>query len=212
LPAGTLVALAATDSAGTYLLELGDSVADLTIGVVGPVLVNAEGKADARRSFRTPGVIRIAPQRGTLGIEFTPASGSRHLFSQALPANGLDLIRIDRYESTSGTDLDEKSTILAGHVAIGQSAPRDLAPGEEVRAAGVRGELTSVWLDGDHLELALRGSVERFSTGAADTRKDLTPSLLTWLAADHPQWLALAAASYAGIIALILAVPLKRSK
>jgi hypothetical protein len=37
LPAGTTVALSGTDSAGTYLLELGDSVPDLTIGVAGPV-------------------------------------------------------------------------------------------------------------------------------------------------------------------------------
>lgn len=212
LPAGTLVALAATDSPGTYLLELGDSLHDLTIGVVGPVTVTSQDEADTRLNFKSPGTIRIAPEPGTLGIEFKPISGERRLFTQQLPAQGLDLIRVDRFESASGTDLDEASTILAGHIAIGRREPRDLAPAEEIRAAGVRGELTSVWLDGDHLELVLRGSVERLSTGAGDARKELTPSLLAWLAADHPAWLALAAASYAGVVAFFLAMRSKRSK
>lgn len=209
LPAGTLVALAAGDSPGTYLLELGDSVLDLTIGVVGPVRVTTKEQVGARRNFRTPGVIRISPERGTLGIEFQPTPAERRLFTQQLPAHGLDLIKVDRFESAAGTDLDETSTVLGGHIAIGRAEPRDLAPAEEIRAAGVRGELTSVWLDGNHLELVLRGSAERLSSGPPDARKDLTPSLLDWLTAYHPAWLALAAASYVGVAVLLLAARLK---
>jgi hypothetical protein len=95
---------------------------------------------------------------------------------------------------------------------VGREESRDLAPAEEIRAAGVRGELTNVWLHGDHLELVLRGSVERLSTGAAEGRTDLTPSLLAWLVADQPQWLALAGVTYAGVVALVLAGGVKRSK
>jgi hypothetical protein len=205
LPAGTKVALSATDSSGRYLLELSDSIPGMSIGVVGPVEVRSEN-GSTRLSLKTPVTVRITPDRGTLGIEFKPVPAGRRLFTQQLPAHGLDLIKVNRVDSPSGTTLEEKSTILGGHFTIGNADPRELTAAEEVRAAGVRGQLSNVWLDGDHLELMMRGSVQRLFTGAADVREDLTPSLLDWLRVDHPIWVALAAAAYVLVAALVLTV------
>jgi hypothetical protein len=154
--------------------------------------------------FTVPGVIRLSAERGTVGLEFRPAAGARRVLAVGLPADGLDLTRVDRFESAAGTELREVSTIRAGRLAVGGGSAHALASGEELRAAGVRGVVARLELADNRLELAVRGRVDRLAAGSGAVRRNLMPSLLGWLLANHGLWLAVAAALYAGTVALVL--------
>jgi CHAT domain len=204
LPAGTHVAVATADEPGTYQLSLSDSIPDLTVAAVGPVKVVVPGTMNERMDFTVPGMIRLGAERGTVGLEFRPAAGARTALADKLPADGLDLTRVDRFESAAGTELREVSTIRKGQLAVGGGSARPIATGEELRAAGVHGEVARLELAGDHLELAVRGRADRLTAGSGAMRRNLVPSLLAWLLANHILWLAGAAALYLGATALVL--------
>ena len=197
LPAGTRIALATSDEPASYALALGDSVPDLTVAVLGRVKVVVPDSINQAVDFATPAVVRLHAERGTVGLEFRPAVGTRTLLADKLPADGLDLIRVDRFESPTGTEHRERSTIMQGQLALDGGSPRPIGPGDELRAGGVRGQITRLELAGDYLELAVRGRADHLTTGSGPTRRDLMPSLLSSLMARHGLWLVIAALLYA---------------
>jgi hypothetical protein len=205
LPAGTSIALATSDEPATYELTLGDSVPDLTVAALGPVKVVVPDSINQPVDFAAPTVVRLRAERGTVGLEFKPAAGARTLLADKLPADGLDLIRVDRFESPMGTEHREVSTIMEGRLALDGGSTRPIGPGDELRAGGVRGQITRLELAGDHVELAVRGHADRLTTGSGTARRDLMPSLLSSLLTRHGLWLAVAALVYAvGAGALLL--------
>jgi hypothetical protein len=206
LPAGTRIALATSDDSASYQLTLGDSVPDLSVSVLGRLKVVVPDSINRDVQFTTPAFVRLHAEQGTVGLEFRPAAGARMLVAEQLPADGLDLIRVDRFESPTGTEHRERSTIMQGQLALDGGTARPVGPGDQLRAGGVRGQITRLELAGDYLELAVRGRADHLTTGSGAARRNLMPSLLSSLMARHGLWLAGAALLYAaGASALLLA-------
>jgi hypothetical protein len=181
-------------------------VPDLSVSVLGRLKVVVPDSINRDVQFTTPAFVRLHAEQGTVGLEFRPAAGARMLVAEQLPADGLDLIRVDRFESPTGTEHRERSTIMQGQLALDGGTARPVGPGDQLRAGGVRGQITRLELAGDYLELAVRGRADHLTTGSGAARRNLMPSLLSSLMARHGLWLAGAALLYAaGASALLLA-------
>jgi hypothetical protein len=205
MPAGTRVALATSSEAGAYELSLSDSIPEVAVGVVGPVRVTLPGTLNQRVNFAAPAVIRLHPGPGVLGLDFRPIDSTPTQFGDRIRTSALELIRIDRYESPQGTMIREVSTIRSGVLLVNEmGSRRELESEEEIRLGGLSQGLARLELGGDHVGVSARARVEGLTSGAANARRDLKPSVLSWILARHSWPLAGGATLYLTVLLLLL--------
>ena len=201
-PPGTHLRLTTTLEPGTYELILGDSIPDLAVSALGPVLLDLED-GSRQLEFPAPTPLRLHAD-GELGFEFTPRAGFRSDFARRLPILGLDLTRVDQVVSDKAPNFEPFSTILGGSYSLEGVGRRPLGANDVLRAEGVMGEITSLKLAGDRLRLELNARVSALSSGSGETQRSLMPTVLAWSIHEQWPWVLVVTAGY--VIALTFLV------
>jgi hypothetical protein len=193
-PHGTYLRLTTTVEPGTYELILGDSIPDLAVTALGPVLLDLDDQS-RQLEFPAPTPLRLQAD-GELGFEFTPRAGFRPDFTERLPILGLDLTRVHQVVSDGAPDFEESSTILGGTYTLEGVGRRPLEAKDALRAEGIQGEISRLELAGDRLKLALSGRVSALSTGSGEAQRSLMPTVLAWSVREHWVWVLVLTAGY----------------
>jgi hypothetical protein len=184
LPADTRVSLRKLPAARQYVFSFQRPGVDLRADVYGTVRLAGPGAPREDVEFPVPtGILfKTGDEEVVLTVELLPAT---HVSSLQLPIANLTLVDISRHFEQSA--FREVSTLQSGTLyfeSLG-GAERKLREGEELRFGESQGELRSIRLEDETIVFQFHGEVGALTTGAAENRRNLMPTHLEWLSADH---------------------------
>ena len=199
LPAGSLIALRPTGSAGLVQLTIGDSLPSMPVSVSGRIAV---GVQDQPVDTISSGIhqIQLAATHGALdfelGYEGTPVA--RPLVP--LVVIGVSFEDINRFRDEEQVSDQRVSTIDSGSFGLGLGGRPShiLQKGEALPLRGFKGAVRDVAVDSQAVALTLEGTVDSIPASLGTV-----PSVLQifWLA--HPLASAGAGAVYLALLVLV---------
>ncbi len=190
VPAGIGVRLDRTELPRSYHLGLTGAALEIQAAIEGRVEIARPGAPPGPFEFPRPA--RIVMSSGPEGVELDLMlrAGDGLRFPPLLDAEQLSFSSIHEIERPERTVVRRMSTLLGGTLydqSIGRQ--RRLRAGEALRFAESRGEIRSLRLrseDGeDRIALRFQGRASGLSTGTESHRRDLMPTSIEWLAANH---------------------------
>jgi hypothetical protein len=197
LPAGSLIAVRTTGSAGLVQLTIGDSLPPIPVSVSGPIVVSLPDEPADTIPFRID-QIQLAAPRGALDFElgFEGAGPARPLVP--LEVIGVSFQDVNRFRDEEQASDQAVSTIDSGTfgLGVGNRAAHTLAKGEDLPLHGFRGAIRDVAVDSQAVALTLEGTVDSLPASLGSI-----PSKLQVFWSAHP-----VASGGAGLIYLALFV------
>jgi len=173
-------------------LSLQGRPAELRVDVFGAVQVESAGQAARRLDLAAPQTVVL--QSGTdevdldLSLAASAAGGSAgRRFASQLGANDLALVEVEEFLDPGRTLVRRISSIESGSlyfVSLGDRE-RKLRPREMLAFERSQGELRTLRLQDDAIELKYHGRVRGLSTGVDASRRSLMPTCYEWLSARH---------------------------
>lgn len=168
-------------------LSLQGKPAELRADVLGAVQMESAGVGSQRLDFTAPQsvLLRSGTEDTDLDLSFVTPTGST--FLPQLSARALSLYKVDEFLDPGRTVVRRLSTIESGSlyfVSLGDKE-RKLRPGEMITFEESQGEIRTIRLTENHIELKYHGRVRGLSTGADKSRRSLMPTWLEWLSARH---------------------------
>jgi hypothetical protein len=186
LPAGAEVTLEKTDVPHQYRISFRAKDVEIRIEAKGSVALMMAGAPPARFKLAIPQSIGCRSGPDEVSLDFIPNVGSPGKLSQELPIGNLSLSRVERYTEGTQTTARHISTILSGSTyfeALGtESAIRQA---EEIRVGTAVGEIRTLTLHDNDIELKFHGRVGGLGTGYEQNMRNIMPTRLEWLRAQH---------------------------
>lgn len=187
LPTGTRVSVGSTGLPREYRLSLTSAGQELRAAVNGPVRVVVSGGGIRQLDFATPQAVLLRSGAHEVDLDLALLDSGRTVFSPQLSTTGLSFTRIDEATDAGSTVVRRVSAILAGTLYFESlnGEERKLRAGEVIQFERAQGEIRTLRLAGDHIDLAFHGRVGGFSIGPGEVRRSLMPTWLDWLKARH---------------------------
>jgi protein kinase-like protein len=197
LPAGSLIAVRTTGSAGLVQMTIGDSLPPIPVSVSGPIVVSLPDEAADTIPFRID-QIQLAAPRGALDFElgFEGVGPARPLVP--LEVIGVSFQDVNRFRDEEQASDQAVSTIDSGTfgLGVGNRAAHTLTKGEDLPLHGFHGAIRDVAVDSQAVALTLEGTVDSLPASLGSI-----PSKLQVFWSAHP-----AASGGAGLVYLALFV------
>jgi hypothetical protein len=190
LPAGTQVWVRRTGVPRQYRVSLkspqGSKLA-LGVDVNGPVLVGPAGAPAAEHDFASPKAVVLQPGSHEVDLDLMFPSGADAAFSSHISVRQLSLFRIDEFRDPTHTLVRHTSTILSGALYFASLNGQELKlrPGMGIQLVQADGEIRKLELGDRGVTVKFHGTVRGISAGSVETRRNLMPTCLEWLAARH---------------------------
>jgi hypothetical protein len=186
-PNETRIWLIHTGQSRKYRLSLKSSDLKLRADVNGPVQIGGLGSGIKQLDFAVPKAILLQAGDDEVDLDLTFPDSAKGTLSSQLSISNLLLTQIREYQDRDRTIVSRASTILSGtlYLAALNDKERKLRPGEMIQFERSQGELRTLRLMEDHIELKFNGRVSGMTTGSGDNRRSLMPTWLEWLRARH---------------------------
>jgi hypothetical protein len=182
LPAGSVIAVRPTGSAGVVQLTIGDSLPPIPVSVSGPVVVSLPDEPADTIPFRID-QIQLAATRGPLDFElgFEGVGPARPL--GPLEVIGVSFQDVNRFRDEEQASDQAVSTIDSGTfgLGVGNRAAHTLTKGEDLALHGFRGAIRDVAVDSQAVALTLEGTVDSLPASLGSI-----PSRLQVFWSEHP--------------------------
>jgi len=197
IPAGSLIAVRTTGSAGLVQLTIGDSLPPIPVSVSGPIVVSLPDQPVDTIPFRID-QIQLAAPHGALDFElgFEGVGPARPL--GPLEVIGVSFQDVNRFRDEEQASDQAVSTIDSGTfgLGVGNRAAHTLTKGEDLPLHGFRGTIRDVAVDSQAVALTLEGTVDSLPASLGSI-----PSKLQVFWSEHP-----VASAGAGLVYLALFV------
>lgn len=186
-PAETRVWVRYAGLPGEYRLSLQGAGLDLRAAVNGPVKVAFSGGGVQQLDFVTPQAVLLESGANEVDLDLSFLDSAKRVFSPLLSTSNLSFLRIDEVTDADRTVVRRLSTILSGTLYFESlnSEERKLRPGEMIQFEGAQGDIRTLNLQDDHLNLKFHGRVRGLSIGSGENHYSLMPTWLEWLKARH---------------------------
>jgi hypothetical protein len=187
LPAETHVSMRHHELPRQYRLSLKGKNLELRADLNGPVQVVLAGRGSKQFNFATPQAVHLRSGTDDVDLDLMFPDSAKGGFSSQLPANSLSLFRIDEFLDIQHTVVRQASTILSGTLTFESlnGEEHKLRPGEMIRFEQIHGEIRTLHLQNDQIDLKYHGRVRGMSAGSGENRRSLMPTWLDWLRARH---------------------------
>jgi hypothetical protein len=198
LPSGAIVRLSCSDAASQYRLSLNADGLQLQAAVNGTVKINTPGSPNRLNVFANPKQIIAQGGNEELNLDLTLSSPRGFAFSPQMEIRELDLMRTDQFLEPDRTFVKHQSTIHSGTLFLESLNGQvfKLRPGEELHFAHSDGEIRSLVLTPNHIDLKYHGTVAGMTAGTGEGHHSIMPTYLDWLKARHGLSLLWATALY----------------
>ena len=186
-PAGTEYWLRTTNTPGQYRLAIKGATVTSRIDVMGRVAVSVPGLLNDTILFPSPQGIMLYPDSNDVNFDIQPADPATALFPAMLKAGNLSLYSIDEHIDIDHTVVRSISSIESGTLyfeALG-GKERRLRHGEAIQFTRSSGDIRKLEINGRHIRFIFHGRVSGLTTGMEDHRKNIMPTYLEWLKANH---------------------------
>jgi hypothetical protein len=187
LPSSAAVRVGCSDAPNQYRLSLSAQGVELKAAVSGTVTLSVPGSPNRVTVFATPKQITAQGGSEEIDVDLTFPSSPRLGLSPQMEVREMDLMRLDQFLEPDQTFVKHLSTILSGTLFLeslnGQAFK--LRPGEELLFEHSQGEIRSLVLAGNHIDLKYHGKVTRMTAGTGEGRRSIMPTYLEWLRARH---------------------------
>jgi hypothetical protein len=207
LPSETRVWLRYTGLPHQYRLSLKGADLELRADVNGPLEIGLPDRVATAFDFVTPQPVRLLPDTDAVDLDLTLLDTGKSAFSPQVSATNLSLVQIDRYQDDERTVVRRVSSILNGTLIFESLDQRELKlrPGEMIYFEQIQGEIRTLRLQDNLIDLKFHGRVRGLGAGSEENRRSLMPTWLEWLQARHSLSLFWGAAIYLfGLIAGVL--------
>jgi hypothetical protein len=186
-PNETRIWLLHTGQSRKYRLSLKSSDLKLRADVNGPVQIGGLGRGVKQLDFVVPRAILLQAGDDEVDLDLTFPDSAKGTLSSQLSVSNLSLTQIREFQHPDRTIVGRASTILSGTIyfAALNDKERQLRPGEMIQFEHSQGELRTIRLRDDHIELKFNGRVSGMTAGSGDNRRSLMPTWLEWLQARH---------------------------
>jgi serine/threonine protein kinase len=199
LPAGSLVALKPTGTAGLVQLTIGDSLPSIPVSVSGRIAVTVQDQPVDTVRFGID-QIQLAATRGPLVFDlgFAGAGVARPLVP--LDIVGVSFEDINRFRNEEEASDQRVSTIDSGSfgLTIGNRSPHVLKKGEMLPLRGFKGSIRDIAVDSDAVTLTLEGTLDSIPASLGSV-----PTKLQVFVSEHPFPSAAAGLVYLALIVLV---------
>lgn len=187
LPAATRVRVRHTGLPREYRLSLAGTKLEMRAPVTGRVRLEISGGGSELLDFPAPKAFLMQSDAGGVELDLTFAEGAGGALSPQLAASNLSFSRINEDRDDDRTRVYRVSTILSGTVYFQALNGQELKvrPGEVVQFESALGEIRTLRLEDNHIDLKYHGGVRGMSAGSGENRRSLMPTWLEWLRARH---------------------------
>jgi hypothetical protein len=188
LPDGTRVRIAPTEITSQYRISLRKAGLELRVDVNGSIMITVPGGPTERREFNRPQSVVIQSGADDVNLDLSLLdSAEPKRFSHQLFIRDLSLFSIEELPGKQHTLVRRVSTVLSGAVYLeslnGKELP--LRPGAPLRFKQSSGEIRTVSLSENGVNLQFHGFVTGMSTGSEENPRNLMPTYLEWLRVRH---------------------------
>lgn len=181
------VRLGCSEVANQYNLSTNAANLKLEATADGPVTINVPGSPGRAFDFATPKSIAMQGGAEELRLDLAFPSLPQSVVSPQLEVHEIGFARVDQFLEPDQTLIKHLSTILSGTLFLeslnGQSF--SLRPGEQLEFEHSQGEIRSLQMAANHIELKYHGRVRGMTAGTGEGRRSLMPTYLEWLKARH---------------------------
>jgi hypothetical protein len=187
LPAGTRVRVRHTGLPREYRLSLAGAELEMRAPATGRVRLELSGGGSEPLDFTAPKAFLLQSGTGEVDVDLTFAEAAGGALSPQLAASNLSFSRINEDRDDDRTRVYRVSTILTGTVYFQALDGQELKvrPGEVVQFERTQGEIRTLRLEDDHIDLKYHGRVCGMTVGSGENRRSLMPTWLEWLRARH---------------------------
>jgi hypothetical protein len=190
LPANTRVRVRRTRTPNQYRISLTapeGAALDLRADVNGRVQVALAGTPARDRDFGSPKPVLLDPGSNEVDLDVTFPTVPVAPFVPHLRVEELLLSRVEQLVEPNRTFVRRASTILSGTLYLSalDSPKRELREGERIQFDRSAGEIHRLELREDGIFFGFSGDVRGMRSGSDQTPRNLMPSWLESLAANH---------------------------
>ena len=188
VPVGTRVRIYPTEIASQYGLALTGSSVDLRAEIFGRIQMSLSDRTSMTYNFASPKAIVMTSDSQEVRLVFSVANDSIGSgFSSQLTADELRLFQIDEFVDQKNTIVRKVSTIHSGTLFLEELKGKEiqLRPREQISFKHSVGEIRTIRLNDNRVELKYYGRVRGMDSGFGDNKRNLMPTYLEWLSARH---------------------------
>jgi hypothetical protein len=191
---------------GGYRVSLEGAPLRLKVNLYGSIRIQAPGQIDEVIEFPYPKPLLVSADTSAVDLDLVPLDPAHAGLPRRASIKALSLIRVEKAGDTSQALVRESSGLLSGRIyklSVG-GEQRELREYEHLVLSEPRGELRSVRLADDALNLRFQGKVSGLTAGSLENREELMPKWLEVWRARGPVSLFLSTS--VSVIALALTV------
>jgi hypothetical protein len=188
VPVGTRVRIYPTEIANQYGLSLMGSSVDLRAEIYGRIQMSFSDHTSMMYNFASPKAIVMTSDSQDVRLVFSVANDSIGAgFSSQLAADELRLFEIDEFVDQKNTIVRKVSTIHSGTLYLEELKGKEiqLRAREQISFKQSVGEIRTIRLNDNRVELKYYGRVRGMDSGFAENKRNLMPTYLEWLSARH---------------------------
>ena len=188
VPVGTRVRIYPTEIANQYGLSLMGSSVDLRAEIYGRIQMSFSDHRSMIYNFASPKAIVMTSDSQEVRLVFSVANDSIGAgFSSQLAAHELRLFQIDEFVDQKNTIVRKVSTIHSGTLYLEELKGKEiqLRPREQISFKQSVGEIRTIRLNDNRVELKYYGRVRGMDSGFGENKRNLMPTYLEWLSARH---------------------------
>lgn len=176
-----------TGSPGHWRLSLKGKPAELRADILGAVQVETVNGGAQQLDLAVPQTVLMQSGEEDTDLDLSFAAPEGAVFAPQLSADGLALSAVDEFIASDRMVVRRISTVESGSIYFVSLGDRErkLRPREMIRFEQSRGEIRTLRLKDDHIELKYHGRVRGLSTGEEGGRRSLMPTWFEWLSARH---------------------------
>ncbi len=187
LPEETHVSLRKTPVARQFRLSLQMRPGQMQANVYGPIEIGAPGAPPGLADFTAPAgvLLRTGPDDVDLDLEFGDVKGGE--MAPQLLVRDISFFSVSQVRDVDQRVVRPVSTVLGGSMYFESldGLERKLRAGEGLRFESSQGEIRTLRMGNDAIEVAFHGYVQGMATGFDESRRSLMPTRLDWLKARH---------------------------
>lgn len=187
LPMKTNVWLRHTGVPHQYRVSLTGPSAEFRADVIGPVRIGLSEGGSGRFDFDGPDVAVLQSGENEVDLDLTLLDPTKSNFASQLSASDLSFFHVDEIRNPDTTVARRVSTILSGSLSYESlnGLERKLRPGEVIQFEDSHGEIRSLSLRDDRIDMKFHGRVRGMNGGSGESRRSLMPTWLELLQARH---------------------------
>jgi len=207
LPVETHVWVRRSELPRQYRLSIKGTSPEINVGVNGPVRLEFSHRQADLQDFLIPDGVSLTSGANQVDLDLVFLDLAKSQFPSQLSAKDLSFVHIDEFRDEQNTVVRRVSTIISGNLTFESlnGLEQKLRPGEMIQFEYSQGEIRTLHLDEDKINVQFHGRVRGMSIGSGEGHRSLMPTWLDWLRARHGLSLLWGTALYLfGLIAGVL--------